>query len=224
MPIISVSEAVATRRSVRAFLDRPVELAVLERIMQKAQMAPSGCNYQPWEATILTGEPLRDLQQAMLRTPFQEPREYVVQPEGIPAEYHRRLGEITGARLAAEGVARDDAEARAAIVHNNFTSYGAPVVLFCYLPRIMGPPQWSDVGMWLQTIMLLLLEEGLDSVPQEFLSHHGRLIKNHLGISDESHIFFCGLGIGYADKSAPSYLYQRTRIPYREAVRFRGFQ
>ena len=134
MSKVSVSEAVARRRSVRAFLDKPVELAALKRVLEKAQMAPSGCNFQPWEATLLTGALLRALQEKMLTTPFQQPREYVVQPEGIPPEYLRRLGEITGARLAAEGIVRSDAEARAAVVRKNFTSYGAPWS-FCAICR-----------------------------------------------------------------------------------------
>ena len=44
---MNVSEAVATRRSVRAFLDRPVALETLREILDKARMTPSGCNIQP---------------------------------------------------------------------------------------------------------------------------------------------------------------------------------
>jgi nitroreductase len=87
----------------------------------------------------------------------------------------------------------------------------------------MGPPQWSDVGMWLQTVMLLLREEGLDSCPQEYLSFHARLIKDFIGVSDETHIFFCGMAIGYADSSAACNTYTRTRIPLDQVVQFRGF-
>ena len=57
-------------------------------------------------------------------------------------------------------------------------SFNAPAVLLCYFDRRMGSPQWSDVGMWLQTVMLLLREEGLDTCPQEFLSMHAKLIKD----------------------------------------------
>ena len=78
--------------------------------------------------------------------------------------------------------------------------------------------------MWLQTVMLLLQEEGLDSCPQEFLSFHGQLIKEHIGVSDDTHIFFCGIAIGYADATAPSYTYQRTRVPCYSAVKFAGFE
>lgn len=220
---MKVSEAVASRRAVRAFLDAPVDLAALRRVLEKAQMAPSGCNFQPWEATIITGAPLKTLQEKMLAAPFQDPEEYVVTPVDIPGEYMRRLKEIGAARGKAQGIDPSDSAARAAFVQQNFINFGAPVVLLCYMPRVMGPPQWSDVGMWLQTVMLLLREEGLDSCPQEFLASHGRLIKEFIGVSDETHIFFCGMAIGYADPSSPSNTYQRTRIPCDQSVRFMGF-
>ena len=67
----------------------------------------------------------------------------------------------------------------------NFTGFGAPVMLFCHTPDYMGKPQWSDLGMWLQTIMLLLREEGLDTCPQEAWSAHGKVIRDQLVIPDD---------------------------------------
>lgn len=221
---MTVSEVVAGRRSIRAFRDRPVDLAVLRRVLEKAQMAPSGCNFQPWEATLLTGEPLRALQAKMAVAEAQRPGEYVVVPPEIPQNYRDRLAIITERRMAQEGIARDDAAARAASHARNWVGFGAPVLLLCYLPRVMGPPQWSDVGMWLQTIMLLLREEGLDSCAQESLAAHGRLIKDHIGVSDESHVFFCGLAIGYRDDEAPVNHYERSRMALDDVVRFVGFE
>ena len=58
---MNVTEAVASRRSVRQFLDKPVDQAILERVLAKAQRAPSGGNTQPWNAVVLTGAPLADL-------------------------------------------------------------------------------------------------------------------------------------------------------------------
>jgi hypothetical protein len=54
----------------------------------------------------------------------------------------------------------------------------------------MKEPQWSDVGMWLQTIMLLLRGEGLDTCAQEYMGTYGRTIKAHLGLSDDT-LLFC---------------------------------
>lgn len=220
---MNVSEAVLSRRSIRQFLNKPVDLDTLRRVMDKARFAPSGCNFQPWEASILTGEPLRTLQEKMLAAAPQDPPEYDWSAPNCSEKYKARLHQIGASMYAAMGIERDDAQAREAFTHSNFVSFGAPALLLCYFPRFMGPPQWSDVGMWLQTIMLLLREEGLDSCPQEFLWMHARLIKEHLGVSDETHIFFCGVAIGYRDADAPVNNFDRGRIPLEEQVRFLGF-
>ena len=220
---MTVTEAMLHRRSVRAFLDKPVPLDVLRRIMDKARMSPSGCNFQPWEATILTGEPLREVQAQMAGNAPQSPVEYDIQPKDIPEAYLARLYENGERQYAADGIAREDKEARQAGVMRNYIAVVAPVLLLCHFPRLMGPPQWSDVGMWLQSIMLLLVEEGLDSCPQEFLSLYGRLIKEFIGVDDATQIFFCGLAIGYRDTAAPVNAYERPRVPLEQQVRFMGF-
>jgi nitroreductase len=196
---------------------------VLLRVLDKARFCPSGCNFQPWEATILTGEPLKELQRKMAATAPQNPVEYVIQPADIPEEYRQRLAENGELQYGAEGIARDDAAARQAFMMGNYSGFNAPVLLLCYFPRVMGAPQWSDVGMWLQTIMLLLREEGLDSCPQEFLSLYARLIKDHIGVDDQTHIFFCGMAIGYRDVNAGVNNYERPRAPLERQVRFVGF-
>jgi nitroreductase len=73
------------------------------------------------------------------------------------------------------GIPREHREARIAWLRNNFEFFGAPVGLFCYIDRRMGPPQWSDLGMYLENVMLLLREEGLDSCPQECWSTYNLL-------------------------------------------------
>lgn len=220
---MSVSQAVASRRSVRAFTDQPVAAETLRTVFDKARWAPSGCNFQPWEGSLLTGQPLRDLQAIITTTPPQDPLEYSwSQPEALPnclARYHA-LGATLYATL---GIDRDDAASRQAFTDQNAVSFGAPALLLVHFPRRMGPPQWSDVGMWLQTIMLLLREEGLHSCPQEYLSIHAKVIKQFLGVSDEEHIFFCGLAIGYSDEAAAINHFPRERAPLEENLRFVGF-
>lgn len=220
---MDVAEAVLSRRSIRAFQDKPVPLDVLQRVMDTARWAPSGCNFQPWEATIVTGEPLKQLQAKMAVTPPQDPREYSWDdPEVIP-ECKARLHGVGKAMYSAMGIGREDAEARNKFMGANLVSFGAPAVLLCYFDRRMGPPQWSDVGMWLQTVMLLLRGEGLDSCPQEFLSVYAKLIKEFIGVSDETHIFFCGIAIGYRVADDPVNNFEREREPVDGNVKFLGF-
>ena len=90
----TVTQAVSTRRTVRAFLDKPVDQATLRRVLEKAQNAPSGGNTQPWNATILTGEPLAKLlertAEVLPQGPAAHKPEYPIYPPELDGEYSKR--------------------------------------------------------------------------------------------------------------------------------------
>ena len=219
---MNVTEAVTSRRSIREFLDKPVDLATLRRVMDTARWAASGCNYQPWEATILTGQPLKDLQAKLTTTPPQA-AEYDWTAPGQEDAYKARLNGVSREMFGSMGIARDDGAARMAAMARNATSFDAPAVLFVYFPRLMKEPQWSDTGMWLQTVALLLREEGLDSCFQEYMAIYADLIREHLGLDHERYMFFCGMAIGYRDPDAPVNNFARERVPLEDQVKFVGF-
>src|SRR3546814_13941654 len=79
-------------------------------------------------------------------------------------------------------IERQDTVGRAAFGKVNVVSFGAPVLLLCHFPQMMKEAQWVDVGIWLQTIMLLLRGEGLDSCPQDYLRLLGRTINTPLAL------------------------------------------
>ena len=174
---MNVTDAVATRRSIRAFQNKPVPFETIRRVLDAARMAPSGCNFQPWEAIVLTGPALTALQQKLLASEPDEPREYDFSAPGSVEKYQSRLRALGAAMYGSMDISRDAAQQREDFARSNKTSFGAPVLLLSHFPKFMKEPQWSDVGMWLQTIMLLLREEGLDSCPQEFMGLYGRTIK-----------------------------------------------
>lgn len=221
MTQMTVSEAVASRRSIRAFSDRAVALDLLCEILDKARMTPSGCNFQPWQAVVLTGAPLKALQEKLTSSPPDDPQEYDFSAPGALPHYRERLARVGAAMYGAMGIERGDGDARALFAQRNLVSFDAPVLLLCHFPKLMKEPQWSDVGMWLQTIMLLLREAGLDSCPQEYMGLYGRTIKAELGLPDD-HMLFCGLAIGYR-KDDPVNGFARERVPLDEQVSFLGF-
>ena len=220
---MNVSEAVASRRSIRAFLDRPIDHDLLVSVLEAARRAPSGGNVQPWHGVVVAGEPLKDLIALVGQKAAQGAitPEYEIYPRDLPEPYKARRSSSGEEMYAAMNIGRDDRPARIAHVMRNFGAWNAPVLLFCHTPKLMGPPQWSDLGMWLQTIMLLLRGAGLDSCPQEAWSTHGGTIKAQLGIP-EDHILFCGLAIGYADPAAPVNSTITSRAPLGETLRFEG--
>lgn len=220
---MNVAEAVATRRSVRAFTGAPVPLETIRRVLDQARWAPSGCNFQPWEATVLTGAPLKALQDRLLASEVDNPLEYDFSAPGKVEKYQARLKAVGAAMYGAMSIDRGDGAARADFAKDNCLSFGAPVLLLCHFPKLMKEAQWSDVGMWLQTIMLLLRGEGLDSCPQEYMGVYGRTIKAHLGLSDDT-LLFCGLAIGTRDPAAPVNGFDRERVPLDEQIDFQGFE
>lgn len=224
---MDIFEAVMSRRSVRRFLDRPVPEETLHRVLEAARWTPSASNCQPWEAAVLTGEPLNDLTRKMLADAkagiSQDPPEYASVPPEMGDRWRARYFSIAQARYDALGIARDDAAGRAAHALENYTAFGAPVLMAIFLPRVMGLAQWADAGMWLQTVMLLLRGEGLDSCAQVSLIRHARTIKAQCGVDDATHVFYCGLSVGWRDPDAAVNGYERDRVPLDEHVRFIGF-
>ena len=223
---MTVTEAVATRRTVRAFLDKPVDPAVLRRVLEAAQRAPSGGNVQPWNAVVLTGAPLAALFAKVAevvpqgRAAFSP--EYDIYPPGLDGIYEERRFGIGETMYAALGIPREDKRSRLAWFGRNFQAFGAPVLMLIHTPKYMGPPQWSDIGMWLQSIALLLREEGLDSCPQEAWAVYSKQIRECVDIP-EDHIFFCGMGIGWRDPEAPVNRFEVPRAPLDESIRWEGF-
>lgn len=202
---MDVAAAVTGRRSVRQFLDKPVSREMIERLLKIASRSPSGGNIQPWKIFVVAGEPLVALKAMMpdriAANPRGEDPQYDVYPRETPAEheaYRFRVGEMMYERL---GIPREDKLGRARWFAQNFAFFDAPVGLFCYVDRRMGPPQWSDLGMFLQTLMLLLHAEGLDSCPQEAWSWYYRTVGEILNPPPEL-MMFCGMAIGYRDPDA----------------------
>ena len=224
---MNVTEAVQTRRSVRAFTDQPVDREVLTRVLEKAQRAPSGGNVQPWNAVILTGAPMQAL---FDRVALEFPKgraamqpEYDIYPKGLDGAYEERRFGVGEDMYASLGISREDKAKRLMWFANNFRAFGAPVLMLVHTPKYMGPPQWSDIGMWLQTIMLLLREEGLDSCAQEAWAAYSPQVREVVDIP-EDHTFFCGMAIGYRDADAPVNLFDVKRAPLDESVRWEGWQ
>ena len=223
---MTVTEAVATRRTVRAFLPDPVERATLERVLDTARNTPSGGNVQPWNATVLTGQPLARLLASVAEVLPQgraaHAPEYDIYPKGLDGAYETRRLAVGEALYASLAIPREDRAARLQWFARNFQAFGAPVLMLVHTPKYMGPPQWSDIGMWLQTIMLLLREEGLDSCPQEAWAIYSAQIRAQVAIPDD-HIFFCGMAIGHRDPAAPVNNFPVPRAPLAETVTFAGF-
>lgn len=220
---MNVSEAVAARYSARAFLDRPVPEEVLHRIVDKARQAPSGGNLQPWHLWAVSGESLLSLEQRIAERardlPRGEPPEFNVYPPDLHEPYRSRRYRCGEDLYAAIGIARDDRPARLAQFARNLQAFGAPVVLFFAIDRKMGINQWAHLGMFMQTVMLLAVEEGLATCPQESWSAFNETISEFLQLPEEL-MLYCGMALGYADTDHPINQWRTERAPLGNFARF----
>lgn len=219
--VMDVYEAVTSRRAVRGFTDRPVQHDVLERVLSASAWSPSGSNLQPWHSYVVTGAPLAEIKkrarERIAAGDAWDDREYEMYPPTLKSPYRERRHAFAEQRYGALGIARGDIEARQRAAVANWECFGAPAALFCYVDRDMGLPQWSDVGMYLQTVMLLLRAEGLHSCPQMAWSVYRTVVAEVVSPPEEL-ILFCGMSIGYEDTSVG---YARTgRAPLQETVTF----
>ncbi|HRH88864.1 MAG TPA: nitroreductase [Rubrivivax sp.] len=225
---MTVYEALASRRAVRDFLPTPVSGDVVRRVLEAAARAPSGGNVQPWYIDVVGGSKLDELKAIMQRRLQQvaagdhsEPPEYDIYPKELWAphrDYRFQLGE---AMYAALGIPREDKARRLQWFARNYQFFGAPLALFCSLDRGMGPPQWSDLGMYLQSVMLLLREEGLDSCPQECWSTFPRTVGDFIGLPS-GRMLFCGMAIGHANTEHPVNRFETQRAGLAQFARFHG--
>ena len=198
---MNVSDAVTQRKSIRNFLDTPVSNADLEGLLEKAARAPSGGNLQPWHVYVVNGERTADLQTHLARQTQRETPAYAIYPAKLGEPYRSRRFKVGEDMYALLGIGRDDKPARFAHLARNFTFFGAPAGFFCYVDRTMGPPQWSDLGMFLQTFMLLAEEQGLATCAQEAWATRPEAIQSFVGAPAEQ-MLFCGMAVGYADPDA----------------------
>jgi nitroreductase len=215
---MNVSEAVAYRRSVRGFLDKPVDMALVKDILERAARAATGGNLQPWHIDLVHGESMARLKAIMVekiaeRKP--ETPEYDIYPTELKAPYTDRRFEVGQMLYESIGIPREDKMGRAIWFSRNFQFFNAPVGLFLSLDRQMGPPQWGDAGMMLQNICLLLCEAGLDSCPQECWAVYPKTVGAFLGLP-EDRILWTGMAIGYKDPDDPANSLMPKRAPLSE--------
>ena len=220
---MNVSQAVAQRISVRAFRSDPIPGALIRELLEAAARAPSGGNLQPWRVHALTGAPLETLKARVRDNPFGETPEYDVYPANLWEPLRTRRFQCGEDLYATIGIPREDKPARLAQLAKNGELFGAPVGLFFSLDRKVGPPQWSDVGMLMQTIMLLAVERGLATCAQEYWARYPQTLADILDLP-EDHMIFSGMALGYADESAPINTLRTRRDPFEVWGELLGFE
>ena len=216
---MDVTTAVQVRSSIRSFLPTAVSNESLRSLLEVASRAASGGNVQPWRVYAVNGESMTRLREYLVDQPPIEAPEYDIYPAKLTEPYRTNRFAIGEQMYATLGIEREDKAGRLRQFAHNGDFFGAPAALFCFVDRQMGPPQWSDLGMFLQTFMLLAVEAGLATCAQEYWSVRHGAITSFVG-APVGEMLFCGMAIGYADAAAPINALRSERMPVDEWAQF----
>ena len=216
---MNVIDAVNKRMSVRKFRPDPVGDDVIRQLLADSSRAPSGGNIQPWRIYVVNGESMARLREFLPSQPPMDTPEYDMYPRELIEPYKSNVFRVGEMMYSTIGVARDDKAGRRAQFAQNNDFFGAPAAIFMYLDRTMGQPQWSDAGMFLQTFMLLAVERGLGTCPQEYWSIRHKAISTFVG-APENEMLFCGVAIGHVDDDAAINTLRTERMPVDQWTKF----
>ena len=164
-----VSDAVETRRSLRAFLPDKVSVEVLEALLVKATRAPSGTNMQPWNVHLLLGDSLSSVSKAVLNSfdadvPYDEEQPYY--PDKFFEPYLSRRRKVGWDLYGLVGIEKGDKAGMKSQHRRNYEFFDAPAAAIFTIHRDLNIGSWLDYGMYLQNVMLLAREAGLHTCPQ----------------------------------------------------------
>jgi len=219
---MKVSQAIKQRRSVRAYLDKPVDPELIKTIFAQAQDAPSNCNTQPWHVTVVSGKVRDQIAQAMVKeimsgeqpSPYFKPGD-----QDLKNEYRQRQKDCAFSLYNAMDIKYEEKDKRQALMLRNWQFFGAPHAAFFSMPKSMGEINAVDMGIYLQSVMLLMTENGLASCPQGALAMFPKSVYEVASIPEDCAIMF-GLSFGYPAEEDPINGFEVGRAELSDSVEF----
>ncbi|MBS0288488.1 MAG: nitroreductase [Proteobacteria bacterium] len=203
------------RQSVRAFLDKPVPLDTIDKILEAARFAPSGVNTQPWQVAIVGPLHREKISTAIIdakNNGIEENPDYHYYPEEWVEPFKNRRKACGLALYSALNIKKDETEKRKVQWYRNYYFFYAPIALIFYLDARLCKGSWMDMGMFIQNVMLAARFYHLETCPQAALAEYPDIVRKHLNLPQSMHIV-CGMAIGYADWTHPVNQYRTHREP-----------
>lgn len=219
---MKVSEAIKARRTIRGYKKEPVVQEVLKEILDIARYSPSNCNTQPWHFSVFSGD-ARDRLEAMVidqiisgkqPAPAFEPGD-----KDLQGVYKDRQFQCAADYYGTMNIAREDKQKRQELMLKNWQFFGAPHVGVLSMPATMNAVNALDVGIYLQSLMLLFTEYGIASCPQGALAFYPEPFFE-LGDIPEGNGIICGISFGYEDVDAHINTVHMPRAPLADTVNF----
>ncbi|MDP2953525.1 MAG: nitroreductase [Chloroflexota bacterium] len=216
-------EAIKGRRTIRAYLPRPVPKEALQEVLEVARYSPSWANTQPWEFAVFGGEVMETIREALENMAAAQTPPNPDIPAPLFTDKLRQRSRENGLLLYRSlGITREDVEKRRRYELLGTRLFEAPNGIVIYMDRSLGPWSVLDIGLVLQSIMIAAHSYGLGTSALYNLIRYPEVLRTYLDIPESKKIV-CGLAIGYPDEAAPQNLYERPRAPLEELATWHGF-
>ncbi|MFK8083834.1 MAG: nitroreductase [Granulosicoccus sp.] len=222
-PATSVTDAINTRRSLRAFLSKPVPQQTLQHMLEIAARAPSGTNIQPWKTYVVTGATRDKLCKAVCEA-FDDPQiKGASQVDYYPQQWFEpflgRRRQVGWALYGLLGIEKGERAKTHAQHRRNYQFFDAPVGLIFTIHKDLATGSWLDYGLFMQNLMLLAREHGLHTCPQAAWADYHTTIRQVISLSDDE-VVVSGMALGYADPAAIENTLVTERVDSSENVYF----
>lgn len=219
---MDVNSALQQRKSVRAFLAKEVNPNLIKEILDGARWSPSGTNTQPWQVAVVSGNTKQNLDKTLLNlfekgTPKNP--DYNYYPQELTQEFKQRRLACGLQMYSTLNIDRSNSKQRLQQWGLNYIAFGAPTTLYFFAHKIIEKGSFMDLGMFIQSVMLMATSKGLATCPQAALAEYPDTVRHILGYSNEF-ILLAGMAIGYEDKKA---IVNSYRTPREEVKTFTKF-
>ena len=216
---MALIDAIKNRRSVRGFKPDLVPQADIDEILNLAQRSPSNCNTQPWRVLLASGEQCNEVRNkihdAFMKGQAMNP-DFSALPkfEGLLRD---RQVACAQALYGAMGIERGDKVGRMQATARNYEFFDAPHIMFIGMQRDFSPAIAVDVGMYAQTLMLLMTAYGIGSCAQASVSYYPDIIRSFFDEPDSTGILF-GISFGYENTEIDANAAHTDRADLNEVV------
>lgn len=222
---MDVLEAIRDRKSIRAYLDKPVDKQTIKSILNVARFSPSGVNIQPWKVIAVTNDMKDEIGKAIIdarEKGIPENKDYNYYPDEWFEPYKSRRKKCGLDLYSSLGITLKDSKERKVAWYKNYHFFYAPVGLLFFIDSRLDVGSWMDMGMFLQSVMLAARGHGLETCAQASMAEYPDIVRDILGV-DNSQKLVCGLALGYPDLEKPVNQYRTDREEVSTFTNFIGF-
>jgi nitroreductase len=219
---MDIRDALRGRKTIRAFLEQPVDPGMIREILNDAHWAPSSSNQQPWHFHVVAGPALQALcgkieEARRLKQTRYDPSK----GKTIPPEYVDRTKKLF--RQLRPFISALEGDNKSFIESGSFRFYRAPVVIFITMHASLPKSRYMDIGMAAQNLMLSAHGRGLGTCAIALTLYYGDAINACLGIDPDQHETLLSIALGYPDTTCPVNAFRSGRDDIEPFITWAGF-